>query len=378
MRTKKVNQNNPLPISPQDLPDDGTPISFTQTFAKNVGGKVEDERMPTADDYEDAEWQVRRQTVEGWEFVEKVESRPFDEDLRVNYGPGKYELTPLDPRTGKPVPPCKIVRLISAVVTPPTTSYLRDEYLPPPPMTAASSDEMPAWMRYQMQQAAEERAEARRQAAEAAARQREFEEKMALREFERQEREERAQRAREAKEQDEARRRDQRMSELISAGVTLATTVLANKNNQPPPRDVNEVLLQELREARRERAPATNGMRDSLDLLIVLDKLAQNRAEMAAGRRGDDDEDSTSKMMMQMLPLVLGGRGGGGGGGVPQLSPDMVEGMLEQAFSDSDLIQKIASKNPGRTASAFMRAVKSNPALENAVLTAIDKENADD
>jgi hypothetical protein len=149
MATKKVNNQNPLPISPQDLPDDGTPISFTQTFAKNVG-KVDDDRVPTADDFEDAEWQVRRQTVEGWEFVEKVESRPFDEDLRVNYGAGKYELTPIDPRTGKPVPQCKVVRLISAVVTPPSSNYMRDEYLPPPPM-AAASEEMPAWMRYQMQ-----------------------------------------------------------------------------------------------------------------------------------------------------------------------------------------------------------------------------------
>ena len=391
MATKKINSANSLPIEPSSLPDDGTPVTFTQTFAKNVGvGRTEDERIPTAEDYEDEEWEIRRQTPEGWEFVEKVEGMPLDNELREDYGAGKYELTPVDPRTGKTIPKLRKVRLISSTISPAASvvpfpggmGQMRDEPAYPPSFpNMPSGDEVPAWMRWQMQQAAEERAEQRRRAEEALARQKEFEEKLALREFERQEREERERKRRDDLASEEARRRDERFSQMLTAGIGLAQVFFTNNSRQPQQRDVNEVLLKELMEERRSRSPATNSMRDNLDLLLVLDKLAQSRAEMASGGRSsrddDDDSDDTMKqLLVGMLPAIL--NRGGGGGAPPQLPDAMVDQMIEQAFHSPQVIEKIAMKNPQGIASAFLHAVKKNPALERAVLSAIESSGGDD
>lgn len=385
MATKKVNNANPLPIDPQALPDDGTPVTFSQTFAKHVGsGKVDDERLPTADDFEDAEWEIRRQTPDGWEFVERVENgMPLDNELREDYGPGKYELTPIDPRTGRLVKQVRKVRLISATITQ-TGSVLpfpggrEDPYYPP--SMPAMTDEVPAWMRWQMQQAAEERAEQRRRAEEALARQKEFEEKLALREFERQEREERERKRRDDMAAEEARRRDERFGHLLSAGLGLAQAFFTGQNRNPQPqKDVNEVLLRELMEERRSRTPQANGMRDSLELLMVLDKLAESRAarDSRSSRDDDDDDDDSMKsLLVGMLPAMLGR--GGGGGGAPQLPDAMVDQMIEQAFQNPAVIEKIAMRNPNGIAGAFMRAIKANPALEKAVLDAVEKSGDED
>ena len=383
MATKKVNQAN-LPIDPQALPDDGTPITFSQTFQKHVGGsKVEDDRLPTADDFEDAEWEIRRQTPDGWEFVERVEGgMPLDNELREDYGPGKYELTPIDPRTGKRVQQVRKVRLISATITPGSGSVLpfpggrEDPYYAPPPMPP--TDEVPAWMRWQMQQAAEERAEQRRRADEAVLRQKEFEEKLALRDFERQEREERERKRRDDLAAEEARRRDERFSQILTAGMGLAQAFFSGQSRQQPQKDVNEVLLRELMEERRSRTPQANGMRDSLELLMVLDKLAESRASRdSRGRDDDEEEDDTMKqLLVGMLPAML--NRGGGGGGAPQLPDGMVDKMIEQAFESPEIIQKIAMRNPQGIAGAFMRAIKTNPALEKAVLDAVERSSDDE
>lgn len=384
MATKKVNSTSTLPIDPQHLPDDGTPITFSSTFAKHVGvNRTEDERLPTADDYEDAEWEIRRQTPDGWEFVERVEGgMPLDNELRDNYGAGKYELTPIDPRTGKLVKQVKKVRLISANINAQGSTVLpfpslRDEpYYPPTP--AATPDEMPAWMRWQMQQAATEQAEARRRAEEAVQRQRDFEEKLALREFERQEREERERKRRDDIAADEARRRDERFSQMLTAGLGLAQAFLSSQRQPKQERDVNEVLLRELMEERRSRTPQANGMRDSLELLMVLDKLAESRASRDSRGRDDDDDDdgSMKQLLMGMLPAMIGR--GGGGGGAPQLPDQVMDQMIEQAFRSPDVIQKIAMRNPQGIAGAFMQAVKSNPALEKAVLDAVEKASEEE
>lgn len=380
-----------MPMAPQDLPDDGTPVVFTTSFAKQVGSgrAVEDDKMPTEEDFEDAEWEVRKQTADGWEFLERVESRPFDHDLRDNYGAGKYEIYPIDPRSGKPVKQLRKVRLISAAVGQPGGAgvlpfpRVADDYAPMPMGGPAAMDEMPAWMRYQIQQAAEERAEQRRRADEAAMRQAAFEEKMALREFERQEREERQKEAERKQREAEAQRRDDRMNTLLTAGLGLAQAFLTKPQAPPPQKDVNDVLLRELLDERRSRTPQANGMRDSLELLVVLDKLAESRAQRTErSSRDDDDDDDESDGMMKtmltsMLPSILAGKSGGGGG-APQLPPEMVDSLVEQTLQNPDVIGKIAMRNPSGIAKSFMTALKANPALESAVLDAISKESGDD
>lgn len=387
MATKKVNAASPLPIDPHELPADGTPVTFSQTFQRHVGSSkpAEDDRIPTADDFEDAEWEVRRQTPDGWEFLERVEGMPLDNELRDNYGAGKYELNPVDPRTGKVIKQVRKVRLISATISPASSGSvlpfpnMRDEYAQPPQFGPVGGDEMPAWMRWQMQQAATEQAEQRRRAEEAMQRQRDFEEKLALREFERQEREERERKRRDDLAADEARRRDERFSQMLTAGLGLAQAFISTQRQPKQERDVNEVLLRELMEERRSRTPQANGMRDSLELLMVLDKLAESRASRESrGRDDDDDGDDTMKqLLVGMLPAMLN-RGGGGGGGAPQMSPDMIDQMVDQALNDPRVIEKVALRNPHGIAKTFMKAVKQNPALEKAVLEAVEKASEDD
>jgi hypothetical protein len=378
MATRKINDGkigaSAAPLD-MDLPDDGTPVTFSQTFAKRVGVRVEDDRVAVAEDFEDSEWEVRRQTPDGWEFVEKIEGMPLDNELREDYGAGKYELTPVDPRTGKLIKQLRKVRLISSTISPAGMGAAMPFDQGYPNMqqvfgqAPAGGDEMPAWMRWQMQQGVEERQEQRRRAEEALTRQRDFEEKLALREFERQEREERDRKRKEVRDADESSRRDERFSQILSAGVGLVQIVLTNRAQQPQGKDVNDVLLRELMEDRRSRTPQANGMRDSLDLLLVLDKLAQTRAS-AMGRHDDDDDE---KLLTTMLPAMLN-RGGSAGAA----SPEMMDQMIERAFSDPDTIQKIAARNPQATASAFMRAVKENPALEQAVYAEIEGSSGSD
>ena len=385
MATKKVNAANPLPIDPQDLPADGTPVTFSQTFQRHVGSSkpADDDRIPTADDFEDAEWEVRRQTPDGWEFLERVEGMPLDNELRDNYGAGKYELNPVDPRTGKVIKQVRKVRLISATISPTSGSVLpfpnmREEYAPPTPFGPVGGDEMPAWMRWQMQQAATEQTEQRRRADEAMQRQRDFEEKLALREFERQEREERERKRRDELAADEARRRDERFSQMLTAGLGLAQAFISTQRQPKPERDVNEVLLRELMEERRNRTPQANGMRDSLELLMVLDKLAESRASRESrGRDDDDDGDDTMKqLLVGMLPAML--NRGGGGGSPPQLPAEMIDQMVDQALNDPRVIEKVALRNPHGIAKTFMKAVKDNPALEKAVLEAVEKASEEE
>ena len=380
MTTKRVTAAAQMPVNLDSLPDDGTPTTFS--FAKTVGTRApDDSRAPTAEDYEEAEWELRRQGDEGWEFVENVQGMPLDNELRENYGPGKYEMKPLDPRSGKAIERLRRVRIISATIAPSATVLpfrgSGDEGFAPF-AAMPGSDEVPAWMRWQMQQSATAQQEQQRKADEALQRQRDFEEKLALKEFDRQEREERERTRREQREEKDAERRDARFNDLLTAGITLATSFFSNRSQPTPQRDVNEVLLKELMEERRNRNPQANTMRDNLDLLLVLDKLAQSRAEASGGgrRRDDDDEDDGLKdLLMGMLPAMLGR---GGQGGQPQMAPEMIEQMVEQALQSPALIEKIAMRNPKGMAETFMAAVKKNPVLEKAVMDAVDAAADDD
>ena len=91
----------------------------------------------------------------------------------------------------------------------------------------------------------------------------------------------------------------------------------------------------------------------------------------------DEEEDDTMKqLLVGMLPAML--NRGGGGGGAPQLPDGTVDKMIEQAFESPEIIQKIAMRNPQGIAGAFMRAIKTNPALEKAVLDAVEKSSDDE
>ncbi len=112
---------------------------------------------------------------------------------------------------------------------------------------------------------------------------------------------------------------------------------------------------------------------------MVLDKLAESRAardSRSSRDDDDDDDDSMKQLLVGMLPAMLGR--GGGGGGAPQLPDAMVDQMIEQAFQNPAVIEKVAMRNPNGIAGAFMRAIKANPALEKAVLEAVEGSSEED
>jgi hypothetical protein len=129
--------------------------------------------------------------------------------------------------------------------------------------------------------------------------------------------------------------------------------------------------------AQQNQPKKDGGMKETLDLLIVLDKMAENRASQVQPPKEDDDP---MKTMMSMLPMIMAMKGGGGGAG-GGMTPDQLQSMMgdsvRSAFRDPETIQRIAAENPDETAAAFMSAVKNNPKLEAAVVKALEDDATD-
>lgn len=354
----------------------------------------------TIENYVAADWVIKIQSDRGWEQVGVERGCPEDYRLRENYGSGKFQCIPLN-ASGKPVERFVRTRLVAAL------SQLTNAAQPVPSPTAAASisaaDDLPASVRIMIAQQAEERAEARRAAGIADRKREEWEAKQAQREWDRQEREERLSREKREQDADDRRAAADRQDKLIQAGLLLAGTLVtafAGKREETaaPRRDVNDALLAALMQATRPPERATSSIKDSMDMLMVLDQLADRRAERVAppqmfdrGDRDDPPEDEgLGKALMSLLPVLLQARNGGGQvaqNALEQMAspqPDM-RGIAEQAVTsilrDPDALAAIASRDPEGTAKVFLAAVKRNPSLQAAVAAALaegDDEEPDE
>ncbi len=338
-----------------------------------------DEYTPDAKDREDyltTPWFVYIQLDTGWTYCDKVPRYPDPEKLRTNFGVGMFRLRPLDEH-GREVE--SLEEVVRVGVANPTSPQHQE----PVPRPKHPDDELPAWTQLLMQQATQEREEARRAQTSADKRRQEWERKQQEREWERQERQERQERERFEREEKERERKAEQMQGVMAQGagilgsiVTAVTTAIQHRPQPEPRSDMSDKLLS-LFIAQQNQPKKDGGMKETLDLLIVLDKMAENRASQVQPPKEDDDP---MKTMMSMLPMIMAMKGGGGGAG-GGMTPDQLQSMMgdsvRSAFRDPETIQRIAAENPDETAAAFMSAVKNNPKLEAAVVKALEDDATD-
>jgi hypothetical protein len=322
MATRRANTANPagVQISPEDLERGPVTINHQHTVSKVVGdGTTMDDHGAepiTAEDLEMFEWLVYRQEDDGWVFKDKTPRRPYEPDLRDWYGHGRYRVLPEGP-DGRPL------EQFSSVLKVGRATHHSDEdgdekRITPAAQIGSAMDPMLQFMSLQMQSTVQREAEAARRDETRREREEEREEKRQLREEEREEkrqirestREERLEREaraksdaegveRVAKSEADAAERTARSdltstlaTSVMGAVTAIGTAMMENRNSNPDPRlapqrgdNVSDKLLdgflklQQLSASARV-APSSDGggPRQAMEMLVLLDQLAANRA----------------------------------------------------------------------------------------------------
>ena len=387
---KRINSNGPVPFSidPGMIPDDGSSVTFEQTFAKRLGPANGTQNLLADEDYEHKDWQLEYQLPNGkWAVVGVVKGRPYPHTL-LNRDPGNYRATPI----GSDYKPVEAKAITMVIGTPVQQAPMPVPQYDAPPRQEDPSGAMPAWMQVLFQREAEERAEARRRADEDARRREKWEREQMLKEEARKERDERLAELRAEREAQARKEAADRTNALIMAGMQLAqqaasamVTAATSKNQSAPARDdrMQELLISHILSERKQAAvsPSPNGsLRESLDLLLALDGVAQARADRLPPPPAEkDEEDSVSSSMIKMLPMLVGGLAGGGGGGGQQApAVPNVEALLTHALRDPKVIAQIAARDPEGMARTFSKVVKSDKRLEQAVVKVLEEDAAEE
>ena len=373
-RSRKAANPNLVNIPLDDVPTDGTPLSVTATVKRHLGTPDAAETLSEAD-FEDGQWHIYRQTHEGWTFIDERKGRPYDPDLRQDYGTGKFKIMPVDPE-GKPVEKFSSVTTIGKA-----TSRDDDEEMPlyPPAFYQREEEEdqdldkMPPWMRWQMQQAAEEKSDARRRAEEAESRRQEWEQEARRREYEREERREREEKSRIDREREDRQARTEQQNIMMGHAVTLLGGFMQNKQQQQSDSaaDVNERMLSAILAMQQGRNTEQTNLRQSIEMLALLDGL---RAPEPAPEK--DEENDLMKTLGSVAPMIAMLRGGGGAAALPD--PAMIQTAVKAAFQNPDTIAQIAAEDPRGVAQTMVSAVKSNPGLEKALVDAFEEQKDDE
>jgi hypothetical protein len=368
----------PAFVDPNTLPEDGSPVVYEQTFARRLGAQNGQTNVLTDEDVENYEWLIERQEPSGWAAIDKVRGRPYKPHLREMHGEGKFKVTPLD-KSGKPIESLHKIELIGNPVTPirPT-----QETAPQALQTTQTPEggDLPIWMRLMLQQQADERAVERERQSRAEERREAWERAQAEKEYLRQERQERLDRDRAEREGEDKRLAAQQRNDLLLAGLGLVKEFAAAKAVAPVQTSddsMKTVLLQHLLESKQSATSASpqGSMKETLDLLLVLDTLAQRRADSMPAP-AEKDDDGLGDTMMKMLPMLMAAKAGGGVAAAPQIDPrEMADSLVQQAFRDPNMIAQIAAKNPIETARVFRQAIKNSPELEKAVISVLSEED---
>jgi len=249
--------------------------------------------------------------------------------------------------------------------------------------TTAPLDDVPPSVRWQMQQASEERAEARRSAAESRARAEEYERRQREREFEREERREREARDRSERDESREQRRNEMMLSLASTFGGALTTIGASffEAKQPRETEVNDRLLSALLGMQQTRSGGNKALREVVEMLAVL-KGIQNDPPPAEPKGEDDDFFATISKAAPILAMLRGNAPAqptvaqpqalGAPMGQQGIDPQQIAAVAtEQILTNPDAIREVARKDPKAAARAFITAVRGDPLLEAAVLEAM-------
>lgn len=362
------------PGIPTDLPEN-VPVTFETTYTKRVGSDAADTVADTIEDYRHATWVVYRYGPNGWGEKGTETGRPHAYRLRAIHGPGRYKCVPVD-QSGDPVERLAVTEVVEGVEEP---------VAPVAVAPAAPQDDLPPFMRMILAQQAEERAEARRAAAASEARREQWEREQRTREWERAEREERAERQRAERESEERRLAAERSDKLIQAGITLAGSLMssvstvmaaARTGGEARANPLNESLLTAVLQQSR---PQGGGIKETLEMLLVLDQVAQSRADRAAPPPAPEREEKDEGLLDSLkglLPVLIAMRGGS----APQAAASaqalerpgadagaIAEQTVQSILRDPVALSELASRDPDGTARVFLAAVQRNPALQASV-----------
>lgn len=361
-----ASSQNLVNIPLEDVPEDGTPLTVTASVQRTLGS-MDDEEPLSERDFEDGMWIIKRQTEEGWTYIDKCHGRPYAPHLKDNYNAGKYQITPLSPQ-GKPLSKfTSVVNVGKATAREDAEEAHHHHY----PEQDQEEDAMPAWMRWQMQQSSDEKVESQRRAADAEARRQEWEQESRRRDYEKEERREREEKARMDREREDRQSRVEQQNMMMQHAVTLLGSFFAAKHQTDNSADVNEKMLTAILAMQQSRSTENTGLRDSIEMLALLDSLRP--APLAAPEK-DDDDDSLIKTLGSVAPMIAMMRGGGGGGGGGGVDPVMIETAVKTAFHDPATVAKIAMEDPKGVAQSVVAAVRSNPGLEKALVDAFEAE----
>lgn len=372
----------PFSIDPGQLPDDGSPVTFEQTFAKRLGPQNGTANPMSDEDYEILDWQLEYQLPNGkWAFLRKCKGRPYAHNMG-EAEPGNYRATPID-RSGRLVDTqTKSFSIGGGNNLHTMTPAPAPMQMMPESRGHEESTSMPAWMQVLFQREAEERAEQRRRAEDDARRREAWEREQALKEEARREREERRaemQAEREALARKEAA---DRTNALIMAGMQLAQQFVSKQNQPAHERRgddrVQELLLQHVLRERSAPQSPQGGLKESLELLVALDQVAQSRADRLPPPQEEKSEDDMGSTMMKMLPMLIGGAAMSGGGASNASSPSPapnVDAILGHALQNPQVIARIAAQNPEAVARTFSKVVKADKRIEDAVIKVLSEDD---
>jgi hypothetical protein len=382
MPSPKRSPGGPIPfaIDPGQIPDDGSSVTFEQTFAKKLGPATGTQNMLSDEDYEIFDWQLEYQHPNGkWAFLRKTKGRPYPHNMG-EADAGNYRAMPID-RSGK------LVDSQTKHFTIGAPSQAQGLHVVPPQMAEPSRVEepvnaMPPWMQVLFQREAEERAEQRRRAEEDARRREAWERDQALKEEARREREERLAEIRAEREAQARKEAADRTNALIMAGMQLAQQVMQKPAAPEPRRDdrMQELLLSHvLSERSRPSNQAQGSIKESLELVVALDQLAQSRADRLPPPQAEEkEEEDVGTSMIKMLPMLLGGaaaRGAGPSAAAPAAPAFNVDAVIGKALEDPAVVARIAAQNPEAIARTFSKVVKADKRIEEAVIRVLSEDD---
>ena len=372
-------------IDPGQIPDDGTTVTFEQTFAKKLGPAAGTQNPLADEDYEMMEWSLDRVLPNGARsFLRVCKGRPYPHTMG-DADPGVYIATPIDRTRNNRLVREKEAKFTIGTPTEATIAPVAPVIDLPRGTSDAGVNAMPPWMQVLFQREAEERAEQRRRQEEDARRREAWERDQALKEEARREREERLAELRAEREAIQRKEAADRTNALILAGMQLAQQVMT-KTSTPTPaperRDdrIQELLLSHILSERSHTSAPQNSIKESLELVVALDQLAQSRADRLPPAVEDKEEpESMVKTMMQMLPMLVGGAMGGGNAAAaaPAAAPAMpnMDKLLAGALNNPEIIARVAAQNPEAIARTFSKVVKADKRLEEAVIKVLSEDD---
>lgn len=363
----------PFSIDPGSLPDDGSPVSFEQTFRKKLGDGQGAPNVLTDADVQHSDWQVERIGSDGkWKVLDIVQGRPSP-GYMLKRPRGSYRVTPIkdgkllnqfseEIDIGEPLAAASQIAVATEQATP--------------------SDPTQAFLQVMFQQQAEERTAQARRLEQAEARREAWEREQSLKDEARRDREERMAQARADREAEERRQSADRTNQLIMAGLTALQTVVPSVMRPQAPQEANsrlqEILLNAVLRERSQPTAQGTTLAEQLQMLVALDQVAQARADRLppASDKPENDDDSLTGMLRSMLPMFMMNRAQTPQQPGVQMQPQQpqidVEGLVAHALKNPQLIRAAVRRDPKATANT-LAALMDDPETRNAVIAAMEE-----